>query len=333
VSDAETRLRVAVAGASGLIGAALCDFLETGGCTVLKLVRRPALSGSEIAWDPETDSIDAAALASAAALVHLGGVNIAAGRWTARRKAAIRDSRVNSTRLLSRTLAQPGPRPRTFVCASAIGYYGDRGDEELTEESPPGAGFLPDLCQEWEAATEPARQAGVRVVNLRIGIVLTAGGGALRRMLPAFRRGLGGVVGSGRQYMSWIALHDLVRAIAFVLRNGSLHGAVNATAPHPVTNRQFTQTLGRVLGRPTCLPLPAPLVRLLLGEMGAALLLAGARVLPTRLLRAGFVFAHPHLEEALRAALAAPAGREEQAPGRRAANSAAGSARGTGATS
>ncbi|MFQ5807717.1 MAG: TIGR01777 family oxidoreductase, partial [Phycisphaerae bacterium] len=268
---------------------------------VAALVRRPPQAGTdEICWNPAADEIDAPALEGVDAVVHLGGVNIAGGRWTAQRKAAIRDSRVASTRLLSQALAQLKKPPRTFLCASATGFYGDRGDDLLTEESPPGKGFLPDVCQAWEVAAAPARQAGLRVVNLRIGIVLSRNGGALKKMLPPFKMGLGGVVGSGRQYMSWITLDDLVRAIDFLLRAESVSGPVNAVTPNPVTNREFTRNLGRILRRPTIAPLPGFVVRALFGEMGQALLWEGNRVLPTRLEQARFSFLYPELESALR---------------------------------
>jgi uncharacterized protein (TIGR01777 family) len=232
--------------------------------------------------------------------VHLAGESIAAGRWTPARKAAIRASRVGPTRLLASTLAGLHAPPRVFVSASAVGYYGDRGDEPVTEASPPGRGFLADVCRAWEAEAELAGRAGIRVVTLRIGMVLAASGGGLARMLGPFRLGLGGVLGSGRQYVSWIALDDLVAAVAHVIRADGVTGPVNATAPTPVTNREFTRTLGRALGRPTLLRLPAPLVRLLFGEMGQALLLDGQRVLPARLQATGFRFAHSDLEGALR---------------------------------
>lgn len=290
--------RVVVAGASGLVGSALCARLERDGVRVDRLVRRSAGDG-EIGWNPAAGTIDVARLRGADSFVHLGGVSIAA-RFTEAHKRAIRESRVRSTRLLAETIASLDPVPSVFVCASAVGYYGDRGDEILTEESPAGHGFLPDVCREWEAACEPARAAGIRVVHLRLGIVLSARGGALATMLSAFRWGLGGIVGDGRQYMSWIGLDDAVSAIRFALRTTTVVGPVNAVAPHPVTNREFTRTLGRVLGRPTILPAPAFAVRLALGEMGQALLLEGCRAIPARLQAAGFVFEHPTLEAALR---------------------------------
>jgi uncharacterized protein (TIGR01777 family) len=296
--------RIAVAGASGLVGEALVSLWTERGRDVVRLVRRsPRSAASEVYWNPDSGEIDGPALEGIDAVVHLGGAGIAAGRWSAKQKTAILESRVASTRLLSNSLSEMNRPPHTFICASAIGYYGDRGDEVLTEKSPPGAGFLADVCKAWEAATEPARQAGLRVVNLRIGMVLSRHGGALKRMLPPFKTGFGGIVGSGRQYMSWIALSDLVRAIDFLLTADDAAGPVNAVAPQPVTNREFTRTLGRALRRPTLLPLPGFAVRLLFGEMGEALLLAGNRVQPARLTQAGFSFEYPCLEAALNAEL------------------------------
>jgi hypothetical protein len=296
--------RLAVSGASGLVGSALTARLAREGHRVHRLVRGEAAgTGEDIAWDPERGRLDPGGLRGVDAVVHLAGASVAGGRWTSARKALIRDSRIAGTRLLAETLGRLAPPPRVLVSASAIGYYGDRGDEPLTEAAPPGEGFLAEVCQAWEAATGAARDAGIRVVCLRIGMVLAARGGALGRMLLPFRLGLGGVVGSGRQYVSWIALTDLVAAIRHAIRAETLVGPVNAVAPGAVTNREFTETLGRVLGRPTLAPLPAPVVHLLFGEMGRALLLASARVVPERLRESAFAFAHPDLEGALRAEL------------------------------
>ena len=300
MADVPKSLRIAIGGGSGLVGSALIPLLKSVGHSVVQLVRRPPRDACEVFWDPAGGVIDDAPLNGLDAAVPLGGTGVAQGRWTAERKAEIRNSRVNSTDLLSRTLAHLNDPPATFICASATGYYGDRGDEMLTEESSPGTGFLPDVCRLWESATEPARQAGIRVVNLRTGVVLSANGGALRRMLLPFKLGLGGVVGSGRQYMSWIALTDLVGAIEFLLTAEAVSGPVNAVAPNAVSNRDFTRALGRVLRRPTLLPLPAFAVRAAFGEMGEVLLLEGCRVHPTRLENAGFSFLYPELEETLR---------------------------------
>ncbi|MBW7905689.1 MAG: TIGR01777 family oxidoreductase [Phycisphaerae bacterium] len=297
---ARPRLRIVIGGAGGLVGGQLCAFLSTGGHDVRRLVRRPASDDTEIAWLPETGQLDAAALDRCDAVIHLGGESIAGGRWTGTRKQAIRRSRVASTRLLSDTLARLRHPPATFLCASAVGIYGDRGDELLNEESLPGDGFLSEVCREWEAAAERAAAAGTRVACLRLGVVLSRRGGALAAMLPVFRAGLAGPLGDGRQYMSWIALEDAVAAIHHVLWQPALRGPVNLTAPHPATNRGFTRALGGVLRRPAFVPAPAAAIRLGLGEMGQALLLEGQRVAPGRLLASGFAFSFPSLEEALR---------------------------------
>jgi len=296
--------RILISGASGLIGTALRHFLTTGGHQVDTLVRHlPRQSKGEIVWDPLAGKIDSDALEGVDAVIHLSGESLSAGRWTADRKKRFEESRVKSTDLLARTLAGLKKRPEVLVSASAIGMYGDRGDEPLTEASPPGTGFLPDLCQKWENAARPAAEAGIRVVHPRIGIVMSARGGALATMLPPFKLGGGGVIGSGNQYMSWISLDDLIAVIHEAIFNPQLSGPVNATAPNPVTNRQFTKTLGSVLHRPTFLPLPAPVVKLVFAEMGERLLLEGAKVFPARLEEIGFSFLHPTLEEALRSEL------------------------------
>lgn len=289
-------MKVAVTGSSGLIGSALVAQLRD--CA--KLVRRDPRPGSnEIKWDPERGLIDRAALEGLDAVVHLAGENIA-GRWDEGKKARIRDSRIKGTALLSDALAGLSQKPKVFVCASAVGYYGDRGDEVLTEESPPGSGFLAEVCRLWEAATEPAAKSGIRVVNLRIGIVLSKDGGALARMLTPFKLGLGGPIGSGRQYMSWIDLDDLIRIISYVMEAESLSGPVNAVAPNPVTNAEFTRALGRALSRPAFLPLPAFAARLAFGQMADELLLASARVRPEKLLSSGFQFNYPDIDSSLR---------------------------------
>ena len=302
-------MTIALTGATGLIGSALRLLLESGGHRVVAL-RRAAASGDaggDPRWDPATGGLSPGALDGVDAVAHLAGENVAGGRWTASRKARIRGSRVDGTRRLAETIAGLERRPATLVAASAIGYYGDRGDERVDESSAPGEGFLPDVCRAWEEAAAPARAAGVRVVHLRIGIVLTPAGGALRQMLPPFRFGLGGPIGSGRQYMSWVTLDDVLGGVLHVLRTADLDGPVNMVAPEPATNAEFTRTLGRVLRRPAVLPLPAVGARLAFGEMADALLLASARVEPTRLQESGFAFGYPALEGALRHVLGRPA--------------------------
>ena len=296
---------IAVTGSSGLVGTALVEALEAEGQVVRRVVRRPThVAEHEIRWDPAGGTIDAAHLSGIDAVVHLAGEGIAARRWTESFKHKIRDSRVQGTRLLCDTLASLSVKPAVLVSASAVGYYGDRGDERVDESSPPGRGFLADVCQQWEAATHPARDADIRVVNLRIGVVLSRKGGALAQMLTPFRLGLGGVIGSGQQYISWIALDDLVRVIQFTLHAAALCGPVNAVAPEPATNRELTKTLGRVLGRPTIFPMPAAAARLAFGEMADEMLLSGARIEPRALSAAGFEFEYPQLEPALRHVLA-----------------------------
>lgn len=296
-------MKVLVTGSSGFIGSALVPFLTAAGHAVTRLVRsQPRPGAAEVRWDPVAKTVDTAGLEGLNATVHLAGETIV-GRWTPASKARLRSSRVEGTRLLADALSRLTRPPRVMVCASAIGYYGDRGEEILREESPPGTSFLSQVCREWEAAAQPAIRKGIRVVHLRIGVVLSPAGGALARMLPPFKLGLGGRLGSGRQYMSWIALDELVEVIHFALTNDRLRGAVNAVAPRPVTNLEFTKTLGRVLSRPTIFPVPAFAVRLALGEVADELLLASTHVEPTRLLAAGYQFRFPELEGALRHAL------------------------------
>jgi uncharacterized protein (TIGR01777 family) len=294
-------MRVVVSGSTGLVGSEVVASLSDAGNEVVRLVRSvPAPGERAVRWDPEAGVIDAGGLEGCDAAVHLAGENVGAGRWTAARKAAIRDSRVKGTRLLCEALAGLARPPKTLVCASAVGYYGDRGEEVLTEESPPGAGFLPGVCREWESASEAAGRKGIRVVTLRIGVVLTPRGGALQRMLPVFRAGMGGVLGSGKQYVSWVALDDLTGIVLHALSREELRGPVNAVTPRPVTNRELTEALGKVLSRPTLLPVPSFALRLALGEMAEPLLLASARAAPRRLEETGYRFRFPELRAALR---------------------------------
>ena len=295
-------MRVAVSGSTGLVGSQVVASLSTAGHEVVRIVRRPpALGERAVQWDPEKGKVDAAGLEGLDSAVHLAGENVGSGRWTAARKAAIRDSRVKGTRLLCEVLSGLARPPKTLVCASAIGYYGDRGEERLTEDTPPGTGFLAEVCREWEEASAPAARKGIRVVALRIGMVLSPKGGALARMLPLFRAGLGGVIGGGRQYVSWVALDDLPHIILHALQRDDLSGPVNAVAPRPVTNREFTEALGKALSRPTPLPVPAFALRLAVGrEMADALLLASTRVVPKRLIDTGYAFRSPELVTTLR---------------------------------
>ncbi|MER6128830.1 TIGR01777 family oxidoreductase [Streptomyces sp. NPDC001795] len=296
------RSRIAVAGASGLIGSALVRSLTADGHEVVRLVRRAARSENEVCWDPEGQYVDAAGLVGCDAVVNLAGAGVGDHRWTDEYKKTLRDSRVLGTAALAEAVASlPGP-PRVFVSGSAIGYYGETGDREVDEKSPPGDGFLPSMCVEWEEAAAAAQEAGVRTVFVRTGLVVARGGGAWGRLFPLFRAGLGGQMGDGRQYWSFVSLHDEVAAIRHLIDTEGLSGPFNVTAPQPLTNREITAAMGRVLNRPTLFSVPAPVLRLALGEM-AGDVLGSARVLPTRLLESGFSFAFPGIEEALRAAL------------------------------
>ncbi|TNF30484.1 MAG: TIGR01777 family protein [Deltaproteobacteria bacterium] len=295
---------VVISGASGMVGGALTSFLTTGGHRVRQLVRHEAdAARGEIRWQPSAGEIDAAGLEGADVVVHLAGAGIADGRWTASRKALIRKSRVDGTRTLCEALARLERKPRVLISASAIGWYGDRGDAPLDESSAPGEGFLADVCRAWEDETRPASEAGIRVVNLRIGVVLHPQGGALAKMLPPFRAGAGGPVGGGRQWLSWITLDDLVGAIHFLMFADGAAGPVNAVAPEPVTQKAFARALGRALRRPARVPVPAFAIRALFGEMGEATVLASQRVHPGRLSELGYAFGSPELEPALRALL------------------------------
>ncbi|HYY93831.1 MAG TPA: TIGR01777 family oxidoreductase [Pyrinomonadaceae bacterium] len=298
-------MKVIVTGSTGLVGRALVRSLLSDGQEVTRLVRGGAQEfrapGTKaVQWEPEKGVVNAAELEGHDAAVHLAGDPIAEGRWDDEKKRRIRESRVKGTRLLAETLAGLSERPRVLVSASATGFYGDRGDEALHEESASGEDFLSEVCREWEKATLAASQAGIRVVHLRIGFVLSAEGGGLPKMLTPFKLGLGGRVGSGRQYISWLTLDELVSIIRRALEDEHLRGPVNAVTPTPVTNLEFTQTLGHVLGRPTFLPVPAFAARLAFGEMADAILLSSTRAVPARLQEAGYQFVHPELEGALK---------------------------------
>jgi uncharacterized protein len=292
--------RIAISGASGLIGSQLVPFLRTGGHDVVRLVRGRPSADDEIAWDPASGQIDAASLEGMDAVIHLAGASIAGARWTKSWKAAILSSRLQGTSLLTETLARLQRPPRVLVSASGIGYYGDAGDALLTEESPQGTGFLADVCRAWEEATAPAAASGIRVVLPRFGVVLSGRGGLLARLVPPFRFGAGGPLGSGEQFISWIALDDLLGILLQAIADDRLAGPVNAVAPQAVSNRVFAETLGRVLGRPALLRTPAPALRLVAGELADELILASQLALPARLEEVGFAFAFPTLEDALR---------------------------------
>jgi hypothetical protein len=296
-------MRIAITGASGLIGSALAADLAHDGHEVLRLVRRSARTAGEVAWDPMTGSVDRAALAGTDAVVHLAGAGVGDRRWTAAYKRQILDSRVQGTGAIASAVAALDPAPRVLVSASAVGYYGDTGDRAVDETAPRGEGFLAEVVEAWEAAAEPARAAGIRVVHPRTGLVVASGGGAWRRMLPIFRLGAGGRLGGGRQYWSFISLTDEVRALRHLI-DGDLAGPVNLTAPEPVTNAEATRALGHVLHRPAALPVPSLALKAVLGEFSIEVL-GSQRVVPTRLLASGFTFRHPTIDAALAAALAA----------------------------
>jgi len=294
-------MKILVSGSHGLVGKALIDSLTTDGHEVLRLVRRERSFGApEVEWHPNQGQIDTQHLEGFDAVVHLAGESIASSRWTDEKKRAIRESRSQGTAVLSEALAKLSRPPLVFVSASAIGYYGDRGDELLTESSAPGDDFLSSVCVEWENATRPAMEKGIRTVHTRFGIILDANGGALAQMLTPFRMGVGGRVGSGEQWMSWIALDDVVNGLKFLIADKPVQGPVNFVAPNPVANAEFTKTLGRVLSRPTIFPIPAFAVRLAFGELADALLLSSQKVDATVLQDNGFLFSWPTLEPALR---------------------------------
>ncbi|MFN8555162.1 MAG: TIGR01777 family oxidoreductase [Candidatus Obscuribacterales bacterium] len=293
-------MKVAVTGASGMVGSALIKKLKSEGHEVVTYVRQGSANGTNTyLWNPENGTIDAAGLVGCDAVVNLAGENIAAKRWSAEQKERIRSSRVKGTTLLANTIAKMSDKPEVLVSASAIGFYGDRGDESLTENSAPGNGFLADVCREWEQSTRAAKDAGVRVVHARLGVVLSKEGGALHKMLPIFQLGGGGVIGSGKQYMSWITLDDVVNALIFAIKTRSVSGAVNLVAPNSVRNSEFTDALGHALHRPAVLPLPAFAAKMIMGEMADELLLASARVEPLALEGNKFDFEYPNLQGAL----------------------------------
>lgn len=299
-------MRVAITGATGMVGIALSRALRAQDHAVLSVSRRQVSGG--VRWNPERREIDIDALRGTDAVVHLAGENLASGRWTARRKRQLQDSRVPATRWLAGTLATRTPGPRVLISASAIGIYGDRQDEMLTEDSSLGNDFLARLAADWEAAADPARQAGIRVVHPRFGMILSPTGGALAKLLPPFRLGLGGPLGNGRQWISWITIDDVVAGIQHVLTTESLHGPFNFTTPHPVRNLEFVRALGEAVHRPAVIPLPAVALRLAFGEMADAILLASQRVMPTRLEASGYRLQHRQIVPALRELLAAARG-------------------------
>jgi uncharacterized protein (TIGR01777 family) len=302
-------LNILVTGSSGLIGSELCAFFKKRDHRILRLLRRTPLGDEEIRWDPSAGKLDTSLIEGLDAVVHLAGENIAGGRWTASKRLRIRQSRVQGTRFLAQSLAGLLNPPKVLISVSAIGYYGDRGEERLDEESSPGEGFLPKVCKDWESATEAAAARGIRVVMPRIGMVLSAEGGALDLMLPIFRLGIGGKIGTGRQYMSWIAIGDLIGIINHVIYHESLRGPVNAVSPNPETNVAFARTLGRVLSRPAVFALPAVAARCAFGQMADELLLSSARVVPAKLLHSGYAYQFPELEGALRHILQKPVSR------------------------
>jgi uncharacterized protein (TIGR01777 family) len=305
-------VRIAISGASGLVGSALVPFLQEAGHEVVRLVRGTPRGADEHRWSPETGIADVAAMTPLDAVVHLAGESVAGGRWTPAFKARIRDSRIGPTRALAQSLADAPTPPRVLISASAMGFYGNRGEELLTEASPRGEGFLAEVCEAWEAAAEPARAAGIRVVHPRFGIILDAHGGALGKMLVPLRLGLGGRLGPGTQHWSWVGIADVLGALLFAVTNDRVRGAINVAAPHAETNAAFTQILARVLGRPAVMPVPSLVLKAVIGEMAQAELLSSKRVFPAALQHAGYEFRHPRLEEALRDTL----GRRDAAPAR-----------------
>jgi uncharacterized protein (TIGR01777 family) len=294
------RKTILVSGSSGFIGSALCAFLSTAGHKVIRLVRRPSQSPTERSWDPESQTLNPSVFDGVDVLIHLGGESLVGHRWSAEYKRRIVESRTQSSTLLCKTIAQLHLKPEVVIMASAIGYYGDTGETLVDERSPVGTGFLADTCKAWEASAHDNLHDVTRLVHIRIGTVLNAAGGALKQMLPIFKLGAGGVLGSGRQYMSWIALQDLLGIFEHAIYTPSMRGAVNAVAPEPVTNRDFTKTLGKVLHRPTIAPAPAFALRVAFGEMADAVLLGSSRIAPRALIESGYTYTLPYLEAALR---------------------------------
>ena len=314
MSNADTDVRktdaVLLSGASGMLGLAIGNALQQRGTKLIRLVRREAHGPDEVRWHPDFpedsthgSTVEIARLEEIDAAVHLSGANVAARRWTAKYKREMTESRVTTTRVLAETLAGLKNPPKVMVTASAVGFYGNRGDEILDEDSAAGQGYFPELCAAWEEAARPAVEAGIRVVHLRFGMVLGPDGGALARLVPMFRLGLGGRLGNGRQWMSWVSEADAVATALFALENSTLSGALNAVSPHPVTNAEFTRELGRAVHRPAVIAAPAFALRLAFGEMADEALLASTRAVPKRLLESGFIFQQPALMEAFDAAL------------------------------
>lgn len=296
-------MKVFVTGSTGMVGTDLCARLESDGHEVGRLVRRTAKNSNEAQWSVVDGTIEAEKLEGCDAIIHLAGENIAGSRWNDAFKAKIRDSRVDGTRLLAEAVAGLKSPPKVVVCASAIGYYGDRGDDKMLEDSSAGDDFLAGVCKEWEQAADPLRDKGIRTVHLRIGVILSSKGGALAKMLFPFKMGGGGVIGNGKQFWSWVSLDDVVGGLIHCMNHEELSGPVNGTAPEPATNREFTKTLGKVLSRPTFLPMPAFAVKLAFGEMGQALMLASTRVIPEKLVDSGYKFQYPSLAGAFKRAI------------------------------
>ena len=289
-------MNILITGASGLIGTELTPYLQKQGHQVMKLTRNQT---DDMYWRPEENIIHLPVDMHIDTVIHLAGENIAEGRWNKQKKQRIRSSRVEATALLARTISALEPKPKIMLSASGIGFYGDRGDRIITESDPAGVGFLADVSREWEAATRAAETTGIRVVHMRIAPVLSPNGGMLKRMLPAFRLGLGATLGSGKQYMSWITIDDVVRAMDFLLQTETLEGPVNLCTPHPVSNREFTKTLGRILHRPAVFRIPHPILKILFGELADKELVASSRAIPDRLIKSGFKFEYPELEKGL----------------------------------